>query len=116
MKQIVLLIFIVTILESCDKKSINSDLLGSWTSTKSASIVELKFYKDSLIVHQWGKVIKNNWTSNSSIIFFEQLTEIDPQDKTRFELGYKLNLKKDTLFIKNETDSVFTNAFSRSKI
>ena len=116
MKNLILLLFIIITLVCCSKKDVNPDLLGNWISIKSANIVELKFYKDSLIIHQWEKEIKNNWTSNSSKIFFTQLTEIDPQKRTKFKIGYKLNSKKDTLFIKNETDTVFTNEFIKTKI
>jgi len=102
---------VICILQSCSKKNIDNDLLGNWSSTKSSNIVDLQFFKDSLIQNAWGKTTKFSWTSNNSKIFYTQLTNVDPELETDFILEYKLNAQKDTLFVKKETDSSFTNQF-----
>ena len=111
MKTVIRILLAICILQSCSKKNIDNDLLGNWSSTKSANIVDLQFFKDSLIQNAWERTTKFSWTSDGSKIYYTQLTNIDPELDTDFILEYKLNAKKDTLFIKKENDSSFTNKF-----
>lgn len=110
MKNIIGILIIVSFLQSCTKTNINSDLLGHWKSVKSANIVELKFFKDSLISNAWEKTTKFSWKSNGTKIYYTQLTNIDPEIETDFIMEYRLNSEKDTLFVKN-SESEFTNEF-----
>ncbi len=113
MKTIIQTLLVIFILQSCTKKNINNDLLGNWSSTKSSNIIDLQFFKDSLIENSFGRITKFSWTSDSSKIYYTQLTNVDPELETDFILEYKLNAQKDTLFLtlKNKTDSSFTNQF-----
>lgn len=113
MKTIIQTLILLTILQSCSKKKIDNDLIGNWSSTKSANIVDLQFFKDSLVYNAWEKTTKFNWRSDGSKIYYTQLTNVDPELETDFIFEYKLNAKKDTLFIMNETDTTFTNQFLR---
>ncbi len=113
MKNIIGILIVVTFLQSCSKNNINSDLLGNWKSTKSANVVELKFFKDSLISNAWEKTTKFSWKSDNTKIYYTQLTNINPELETDFIMVYRLNSEKDTLFIKN-TDSDFTNEFVKN--
>ena len=110
MKNVIRILIIVTFLQSCSKSNINSDLFGHWKSTKSANIVELKFFKDSLILNAWEKTTKFSWKSDETKIYYTQLTNVDSELATDFIMEYSLNSKKDTLFLKN-SDSDFTNEF-----
>ena len=111
MKTIIRTLLVICILQSCSNKNIDIDLLGNWSSTRSSNIVDLQFFKDSLIQNSWERTTKFSWTSNSSKIYYTQLTNVDPELETDFILEYKLNAQKDTLFVKKETDSSFTNQF-----
>ena len=110
MKNVIEILLIAIFLQSCSKNNSNSDLFGHWKSTKSANIVELKFFKDSLIYNAWEKTTKFSWQSDGTKIYYTQLTDIDPELETDFVMEYKLNFKKDTLFLKN-VDSDFSNEF-----
>ena len=113
MKNIIRILLVITILQSCSKKEINTDLLGNWKSTKSANIVELQFFKDSLVSNAWEKTTKFSWKSDGIKIYYTQLTNIDPELETDFIMEYRLNSEKDTLFLKN-SDSEFTNEFIKT--
>ena len=106
-------ILIIAICQSCADKNLDTDLLGNWSSTNSANIVDLRFYKDSLLTNSWERETKYSWRSDNSKIYYTQLTNVDPELETDFIFEYKLNAKKDTLFIMNETDTTFTNQFLR---
>jgi len=111
MKTVIQTLLVICILQSCSKKNIDNDLLGNWSSTKSANIVDLQFFKDSLISNAWERKTKFSWKSDGSKIYYTQLTNIDPELETDFIFEYKLNTEKDTLFLKKETDTSFTNQF-----
>lgn len=111
MKNVIRTLLVICILQSCSKKNIDNDLLGNWSSTKSANIVDLQFFKDSLISDAWERKTKFSWKSDGSKIYYTQLTNIDPELETDFIFEYKLNSEKDTLFLKKETDTSFTNQF-----
>jgi len=111
MKTVIRTLLVICILQSCSKKNIDNDLLGNWSSTKSANIVDLQFFKDSLIQNSWERTTKFSWKINDSKIYYTQLTNLDPELETDFILEYKLNARKDTLFVKKETDSSYTNQF-----
>jgi hypothetical protein len=111
MKTVIQTLLVICILQSCSKKNIDNDLLGNWSSTKSANIVDLQFFKDSLIANAWERKTKFSWKSDGSKIYYTQLTNIDPELETDFIFEYKLNTEKDTLFLKKETDTSFTNQF-----
>ena len=111
MKTVIQILLVICILQSCSKKNIDNDLLGNWSSTKSANIVDLQFFKDSLISNAWERKTKFSWKSDGSKIYYTQLTNIDPELETDFIFEYKLNTEKDTLFLKKETDTSFTNQF-----
>ena len=110
MKNAIGILILVSFLQSCSKNNINPDLIGHWKSTKSANVVELKFFKDSLIYNAWERTTKFSWKNDSTKIYYTQLTNIDPELETDFIMEYRLNSEKDTLFLKN-SDSEFMNEF-----
>ena len=113
MKNTIRILFLIIILQSCTNKEINADLIGHWDS-RSSNYIKLEFYKDNLIIHQWGKEIKNDWSSDNTKIFFTQLTNLDPELETDFILEYKLNATKDSLFLKR-SDSDLIMDFGKIK-
>jgi len=113
MRNIIRTLLVITILQGCSKKDINNDLLGNWKSTKSANIVELQFFKDSLISNAWEKTTKFSWRNDETKIYYTQLTNVVPELETDFIMKYRLNSEKDTLFLKN-SDSEFTNEFIKT--
>ncbi|MFD2907875.1 hypothetical protein ACFSX9_03910 [Flavobacterium ardleyense] len=104
-------ILIILVLQGCSKKNIDTELLGNWSSTKSSNIVDLQFFEDSLVTDTWDRKTKFSWKSNASKIYYTQLTNLDSKLETDFIFDYKLNSQKDTLYLKKETDSSFTNQF-----
>ena len=92
-------------IENRTKADNQTELIGIWKSTKSANIVEFKFYKDSLISNARGKSTKFSWESDGNKIYYTQLTNIDPELETDFIMEYRLNSEKDTLFVKNSVRS-----------
>ena len=112
MKNAIGILTLVSFLQSCSKNNINPNLIGHWKSTKSGNIVELKFFKDSLIYNAWEKKTKFSWKNDSAKIYYTQLTNKAPELETDYIMQYKLNSEKDTLFLKNQ-DSDFTNEFIR---
>ena len=114
MKKVIKILIIVSFLQSCSKNNIDNDIIGHWKSTKSTNIVELKFFKDSLIYTAWGRTTKFSWKNDNTKIYYTQLTNVDPKLETKFIMDYRLNIKKDTLFLKN-SDSEFTNEFIKIK-
>jgi hypothetical protein len=110
MKTICSIVLFTFILQSCSNKENNTDLFGYWISINSANTVELKIYEDSLIYNSWEKSTKFSWKSDSSRIYYTQLTNIDPELETHFIMEYRINAEKDTLFFKN-SNSAFTTKF-----
>ena len=110
MKIITRTILLIFLLQSCSNNDNNADLYGCWISTKSVNNVELQFFKDTLIYNVWEKTTKFIWKSDSAKIYYTQLTNIAPELETFFIMEYRLNFKKDTLYLKN-FDSEFRNQF-----
>ena len=112
MKNAIGIFIVVVFLQSCSKTNINSDLLGHWKSIKSTNIVQLKFFKDSLIYITWEKTTKFSWKSDGTKIYYTQLTNVNPKLETDFIMDYRLNSQKDTLFLYSP-DANSTNEFIR---
>ena len=102
-------------IENIPKAENKTDLIGIWKSTKSANVVELQFFKDSLIYNAWKKKTKFSWDCDGTKIYYTQLTNIEPELETKFIMEYRLNLEKDTLFVKN-SESEFTNEFTKKTV
>uniref|UniRef100_UPI00404908E2 hypothetical protein n=1 Tax=Flavobacterium sp. TaxID=239 RepID=UPI00404908E2 len=103
---------ILVLLLGCNKKQNNHDLYGDWISFKSTNIVTIHFEHHKMTVNQWGRDIENSWTCDDSLIYISQLTHVNTELPTDYEMIYKLNATKDTLYLK-QTNSNFSNEFVR---
>lgn len=104
MKKIIHISFItafIFILSGCNKRKVNQNLIGSWSSTSME--MEMSFYQDSL-VYQFGQPIKFSWYSDNEKIYLEQKTRIDKKLPTNFVEVYKLNDSQDTLTLRHDGD------------
>ncbi|WP_406683839.1 hypothetical protein N1F78_14275 [Seonamhaeicola sp. MEBiC1930] len=111
LKFLFLVLFLSCIILNCSKNKVNKGIYGKWKSVNSINIVSLVFFKDTLIINQWGKEIKNEWYGDEDKISFKQLNHINPKKETNFIIHYKLNETRDTLYIKREKDSTYSNQF-----
>ncbi len=68
---------------------------------------EFEFYKDSLIVNEFGMSYINEWNVDESKLYLETIKGLDSFGIKTKEFDYKTSKNLDTLFIKRITDSVF---------
>ena len=109
---ILLILFFSSI--SCETDERKNDLLGVWESyepnhTKSV----LTFYKDSLILDALGGGFHTNskWSVDEYKIYLKKVRLMDTILKEKMSYEYKLNLTKDSLYIKvvdGKDDEFFT--------
>ena len=107
MKNLIVALILVLVLQNCSSNSIKDEFLGNWSSTNYSNIVDFQFFKDSLVIHQWGNSTLNLWDRDDSKIYITQLKGDGPEIDTSYVLQFKLNVQKDTLFIKEAQDSDF---------
>lgn len=104
MKIIVQALVLLFLFQSCSKKNINTDLIGNWSSINSGNVVDIEIHKGSMLVTNFGRETLFSWTSDSSKVYYTQLSNIDPTLETDFIFKYELHPQKDTLYINNFSD------------
>ena len=114
MKHILTILFIVIIFQSCKTNTDKEKLIGNWSIPNG--LVELEFYKDSLIVTESGyyKYI-NEWSIDKSKLYLETVKGLDSFGLKTKLFDYKLSVNLDTLFLKQPSDSIFKPPFLRIK-
>ena len=105
MKTIFRIIILVSILHSCSSNPEKDKLIGNWSVVNGMN--EFEFYKDSLIVNEFGMSYINEWNVDESKLYLETIKGLDSFGIKTKELDYKMSENLDTLFIKRITDSVF---------
>ena len=100
-------------LTSCSSNSEKDKLIGNWSVPNGLN--EFEFYKDSLIVNEWGMSYINDWDIDQSKLYLEPIKGLDSFALKTKSFDYRLSTNRDTLFIKRETDSVFGPAILRIK-
>lgn len=110
MKKTILLITVLFICFSCKKKYKKSDFLGNWSSTSDTNFdFEIQFFNDSTVIY--NPVFINSYSTKSQIegekIKQTLLRNNGHLEKEKSILDFKFNATYDTLWIKNETDSVY---------
>jgi hypothetical protein len=100
----------------CSYRTFNTDIIGNWKASKdSKSIAEIRFYKDSFISNENGKVSKFKWKIRQSNLWYKLTSKNDTILKKTFEVDIWFSKNKDTLYFKNP-DYSFTDKFIRSSV
>ena len=105
MKTIFRIIILVSILHSCSSNPEKDKLIGNWSVVNGMN--EFEFYKDSLVVNEFGMSYINEWSIDESKLYLETIKGLDSFGIKTKEFDYKLSKNLDTLFIKRLTDSIF---------
>ncbi|MDA9070985.1 hypothetical protein N9K09_02500 [Flavobacteriaceae bacterium] len=113
MKHIYTILILVIIFQSCTSNSEKDKLIGNWSVPNGLN--EFEFYKDSLIVNEWGMNYINEWDIDQSKLYLKPIKGLDSFALKTNQFDYRLSTNIDTLFIKRETDSVFGPAILRIK-
>ena len=106
MKPIYIISILSLLLYSCSSNPEKDKLIGNWSVPNGLN--EFEFYKDSLIVSSYGMNYINKWNIDQSKIYLEPIKGLDSFAIKTKSFDYKLSKNVDTLFLKRETDSVFT--------
>jgi hypothetical protein len=118
MKKILLLFIFTSLLSSCNEENRKSDFIGNWTSISDENFdfdIDIEFFKDSMVIDNslFYGTYSNKWKVKGDKI--EQALIRG----NKFDLNYKntnyykFNSTKDTLFIKNERDSILYFKFAK---
>ena len=117
MKETLLLFIFTTLFISCNKENQKSDFIGNWSSISDENFelhIDIEFFKDSMVIDTpfiYG-TYSNEWKVIDDKI--EQTLLRGNSDLNYKNTNYyKFNSTKDTLFIKNERDSIHYYKFSK---
>ncbi|GEQ85090.1 hypothetical protein ULMS_05980 [Patiriisocius marinistellae] len=113
MKPINIILILAITFQSCTSSSEKDKLIGNWSVPNALN--EFEFYKDSLIVNEWGMSYINKWNIDQSKLYLKPIKGLDSFAIKTNQFDYRLSHNLDTLFIKRETDSVFGPAILRIK-
>ncbi|WP_159023746.1 hypothetical protein [Formosa sp. L2A11] len=111
MKPFYRILILIIIFSSCSSNSEKEKLIGNWSVPNGLN--EFEFYKDSLIVKEWGMNYINEWDIDQSKLYLEPIKGLDSFAIKTKSFDYRLSTNLDTLFIKRDTDSVFGPAILR---
>ena len=110
MREILLLFIFTSLFISCKKENEKSDFIGNWSSISDENFdvdIDIEFFKDSMVIDNsltYG-TNSNKWKIIEDKI--EQTLLRGNSDLNYKNTNYfKFNSTKDTLFIKNERDSI----------
>ena len=97
-------------LVGCSKKKYEKELLGVWNNYPSDGSTEIRFYKDSVMVFEYGNKMIGTWSADESQIknHFPMFKGVEGF-KADYTIDYKLI--GDSLFIKNQIDSTLSIPF-----
>lgn len=104
MKKVFLLFLFFASIFGCTKDNRNQ-FIGTWNNFPNHLDNEIQFYKDSVVIWDPYQKTSATWTVNKSKIKFKNLKyELDPEAR-EWNLNYKFNQAKDSLFLSHENDS-----------
>ena len=113
-KYILRILILILSLQSCTPSNDEKDkLIGNWSVIDGNS--EFEFYKDSLIVNEFGINYINSWNADGSKIFLKPIKGLDSFGIKEPVFDYRLSNNNDTLYIKRLTDSLFRFPIYRIK-
>lgn len=120
MRKKILLFVIALTFFSCYKENNKLDFIGNWSTTSDTNLnIDIQFFKDSIIHDNpiVGRIESAKWKIEENKIYqsFIDNNLSSKQKVVRNTLDYKFNNKKDTLFIKHESDSIYHLIFKRIK-
>lgn len=107
MKKYFTILILAIFILSCSKNQYEKELIGNWNNFPAGGETTFKLYKDSIIIFELGLRRKGTWEAYKNQIKFHFPKKISGYNEN-LTLDYKLS--KDSLFIKNTTDSIFSNA------
>ena len=109
MKKITLIFLTYLIFYSCQKEGSKSDFIGNWSATSDTNFdINITFSNDSILIENPVVHFDRNYSTKWKVIGKKIELEETVWD-------YKLNLEKDTLLIKHQTDSVYDLSLKRIK-
>lgn len=113
MENLIRIIFLISILQSCSSDINKEKLIGNWSAISGPS--EFEFYKDSLIVNEMGISYINDWHFDQYKLYLKPIKGLDSFGIKNTTFDYRISKNQDTLFIKRQTDSVFGEPILRIK-
>jgi hypothetical protein len=107
MREILLILIISLILISCKKENGKSDFIGNWSSTSDTNFdINITFSNDSILIENPVVHYDKNYSTKWKV--FDKKIKLE---ETVWD--FKLDSRKDTLWIKHETDSVYNLILKR---
>ena len=107
MKKIILIFLIYLIFYSCQKEESKSDFIGNWSATSDTNFdINITFSNDSILIENPVVHYDRNYSTKWKV--YGQKIKLE---ETVWD--FKLNSRKDTLFIKHDTDSVYHLSLKR---
>jgi hypothetical protein len=117
MRKTLLLFILTTLFLSCNKEIEKSDFIGNWSSISDENFeldIDIEFFKDSMVIY--NPLIYGTYSNKWKVIDdkIEQTLLRGNSDLNYNNTNYfKFNSTKDTLFIKNEQDSIHYFKFAK---
>ncbi|MBL4642054.1 MAG: hypothetical protein JKY44_00545 [Flavobacteriaceae bacterium] len=116
MRKTLLLFIFTSLFISCNKENEKFYFIGNWSTTSDTNFnIDIQFFKDSMVIDDsliYG-TYSNKWKVKGSKI--EQTLLRGDKSILNYKNTnyYKFNLTKDTLFIKNDLDSIHYFKFAK---
>jgi len=102
MRNLYLLLLVLITLFNCSINEAEKKLIGQWNNFPMGGSSDIKFYKDSIVIFDYGEKRIGKWNANSSIININ-FTNTDSEGKRNYNLFYKISSNNDTLLTKIDT-------------
>ncbi len=106
MKKILGILLLLFLLTNCSNNEYEKRLVGIWNSYPTGGMAELRFYPDSLVSFDISAYRKGTWKANGSQIKLHFPKKL-PGYRKNITLDYQLSNNRDSLLIKNTTDSIY---------
>lgn len=114
----ILIFTIATIFFSCKMENKKLAFIGDWSSTSDTNInMDIHFFNDSIVVDNSAMLGTYSliWEVKDSQIENYVLRNNGYIEQSKIIINYKFSSNKDTLYIKNENDSLFEISFRKIK-
>ncbi|PWG06909.1 hypothetical protein [Polaribacter aquimarinus] len=109
MKKTTFIFLTFLIFYSCQKEESKSDFIGNWSATSDTNFdINITFSNDSILIENPVVYYDRNYSTRWKVIG----KKIELEEAV---WNYKFNLKKDSLLIKHQTDSVYDLSLKRIK-
>jgi len=110
MRNLFIFICLITISFSCQKEVSKSNFIGNWSTIQYiGNQIDIQFFKDSMVIDNsimYG-IYSEKWEINDSRIEMTLIRGDKSVLNKKNTIDYKFSATKDTLYIKNEKDSIF---------